>query len=282
MKDQKYQNDLFGAHFKPKLRQQLRQMSIWATQQKTSIPNLKNNIQFLYGHHLFSDEIRGLYKLTEFFKNNFEIISYSEAIKKIQTGNIDNRYICFSFDDGIKNTQRIAEHFYEQGISAMFFLNPQVVKNANNKEWCAEHSQKKLNKKPLEFFDWKDVEWLQSSNHEIGNHTLSHANLSAINQEELHKEIVEAKNCLESKCGPIHHFSWPYGLRKDINAAAFKLIISSGHTSIASAIRGQHFSPVRLEKEFILRDQIVYHEPLYFFNYFYAKNNQGANKSLTI
>lgn len=282
MKKEHLINDSFTNHFKPSLRQYLRQLAIWVKHPRALDPDLKNSVQFLYGHHLFEDEIKGLHKLTEFLKNNFKIISYSEAVEKVRTGIIDNRYICFSFDDGIKNTQRIAKHFFENEISAMFFLNPKVVDMAGNENWCANHSQNRLNKKPLDFFDWKDVEWLQKCGHEIGNHTLNHVNLARVKEEELQQEIAEAKMQLELKCGSVKHFSWPYGLKKDITKQAFELIHKSGHSSVSSAIRGQHFNQLNLEKEFILRDQLVYFEHAYFFNYFYSINNKATNASLIL
>jgi len=54
-------------------------------------------------------------------------------------------------------------------------------------------------------------EWLEAG-HEIGSHTLTHANLTTLSTAEARREIVESKTRLEDLFGkPIRHFCYPYG-----------------------------------------------------------------------
>jgi peptidoglycan/xylan/chitin deacetylase (PgdA/CDA1 family) len=234
----------------------------------------RNSIQFLYGHHLFKDEIENFKVVTAYLAKNFKIISYSEAVNLLKTGDIDDNYICFSFDDGMKNCMRIAEHFSSLEISAMFFINPEVVDNFDNESYIQKHCSEKLHLKELDFMGWQDITLLLKMGHEVGNHTLSHKRLSAIPAESYPEEIIKSKERIEKHAGPVKHFAWTYGLKTDITPEAFKMIIQSGHESVASAIRGQHFDLLNLNKEYILRDQIIYKNPFYYFNYFYNKSNK--------
>lgn len=271
-----YKNDSFNLHFQSSAKAKAKNLYLWFYQAFLQQKKHRPNIQFLYGHHLFSDEVQGLKTITRYLQENYKIISYSQAIERLQTGAIDDCYICFSFDDGMLNNQRIADYFAQVGISAMFFINPKVVEEANNEAFTANHSKTRLNKQPLDFMGWKEIEVVQKLGHEIGNHTLSHVDLGENSMtDRLTDEISMAKEMLEKRCGTIEHFAWPYGLRKNITLEAFNTIINTGHTSVASAIRGQHFNKVELDKEFVLRDQLVYKEPLYFFRYFYNMNNQN-------
>jgi peptidoglycan/xylan/chitin deacetylase (PgdA/CDA1 family) len=238
----------------------------------------RNSIQFLYGHHLFKDEIENFKTVTSYLARHFKIISYSEAVALLKTGDIDDNYLCFSFDDGMKNCMRIAEHFNELGISAMFFINPEVVDNFDNESYIQKHCSEKLHLKELDFMGWHDITLLLKMGHEVGNHTLSHQRLSAIQPEACSDEIIKSKERIEKHAGPVKHFAWTYGLKSDITPEAFKMIVQSGHESVASAIRGQHFDILNLKKEYILRDQIIYKNPFYYFNYFFNKGNKIAKR----
>lgn len=236
----------------------------------------KPSVQFLYSHYLFKDEMDGFIQLIGFLQKNFTIISYSEAVNKITTSEIDDYYICFSFDDGIKNCMRIAEEFYRRGISAAFFLNPKVIEQCNNVSFIQQHCTNNLHLKELDFMNWEDVEDLLKMGHEIGNHTYSHQRLSKIKEEDFKEEILFSKEVLEKKAGKINHFAWTYGTANDISNEAFNYIISSGHDSVASAIRGQHFSKIDLKTKYILRDLLVFKQALYYFRYFYRKSNHSG------
>ena len=63
----------------------------------------KNRVQFLFLHHLFNDEVASFRKLLKALSKEHTFISYSEAVNRIKTGNIDKPYICFSSDDGYKS-----------------------------------------------------------------------------------------------------------------------------------------------------------------------------------
>jgi len=46
-------------------------------------------VQFIYIHHVFQDERKGFIRMMEFFAENFNFISYSNAVQKIIGNNID-------------------------------------------------------------------------------------------------------------------------------------------------------------------------------------------------
>ena len=164
---------------------------------------------------------------------------------------------------------RIAEYFSEQNISALFFINPEITENANKEDYIKKHCQEKLHIKELGFMNWDDITSVLKNGHEIGNHTLSHERLSDISKDMYANQIALSKERIEKYAPPVQHFAWTYGLKKDISPEAFESILNCGHKSVASAIRGQHFHQLDLEKNYILRDQVVFKEPISYFNYFY-------------
>lgn len=273
MKKYTLKNDQYSLHFPSSL---LKRIFIQLDQ--LIHPNLvkeRKSIQFLYGHHLFKDEIESFKIVTSYLLNNFKIISYSKAVELLKTGDIDDHYICFSFDDGMKNCMRIAEYFNELGISALFFVNPEIVDHFDDEIYIQNHCKENLHLQELDFMGWNDIDLLLKMGHEIGNHTLNHKRLSAIPVEEYPEQIVKSKEWIEKHAGRVKHFAWTYGLKGDMTPEAFKLVIQSGHESVASAIRGQHFNSLNLNKDHILRDQILFKDPVRFFKYFYNKVNKS-------
>lgn len=81
-------------------------------------------VQFIYLHHVFSDEEKGFHQLIVSLSKYYTIISYSEAVERILNGKIDGPYLCISFDDGFKNCRQAAKILNEFGLSACFFICP--------------------------------------------------------------------------------------------------------------------------------------------------------------
>ena len=141
---------------------------------KTKLPNKiklfeKPRIQFLYLHHVFDDEINNFDKLLNTLLKYHSFISYSAAINKILTGKIDKPYISISMDDGFKNNLEAVKIMDKYGIKSCFFINPDTIgmKNFTKiKTFCRE----KLHFPPLEFMDWKDIDFLMKNGHEVGSH----------------------------------------------------------------------------------------------------------------
>lgn len=268
----KYINDQYHFHKKISPREYFKYSYIWLNSLNSSYQELKPCVQFLYGHHLFEDEEENFKRIVNDLQRHFVIISYTEAVNRIQQNSIDKNYLCFSFDDGIRNTLRIADYFSEMNISAMFFVNPGIVENAGNRSFTSAHCKEKLHLMDLDFMNWEDLEDLINKGHEIGNHSFSHLNLAEVKVPEIiDKEIIYSKDLLEEKIGRVKHFSWPYGRSIHINDLLIQKIKAAGHSSVASAIRGQHFD--NDNKPYIFRDHVMFKEPAFYLRYFITRNN---------
>ena len=75
---------------------------------------------------------------------------------------------------------------------------------------------------------------------EIGGHTRTHADLGQMtNESQLRDEIVGGRDDLEQALGiEIRHFAFPYGLHKNLNAAAFRIAADAGFAGVCSAYGG--------------------------------------------
>ena len=240
----------------------------------------KNRIQFIYVHHIFKDEEQKFRELIEFLLKYHSFISYSEAIKKILNNNIDKPYICFSSDDGFKNNLAGAKILEEYGIKACFFICPGIIGD-NNYDHIKNFSKKYLELPPVEFLNWKDIDRLLASGHEIGSHTMTHRDLTSVSYNNLCDEIQLSYKIIKEHCGTIQHFAYPYGRYFHINETVRELIFDTGYQSCTSAERGCHVQQLNAsekEKLLIRRDHILLTWNLSHIKYFLRRNS--LSKSL--
>lgn len=234
----------------------------------------KNRIQFIYIHHIFNDEENDLRNLLNFLLQHHTFISYSEAVKKILTNQIDKPYICISSDDGFKNNVRASEILKEYGISACFFICPGIIEESNEEKikiFCEE----RLHFPPVNFLSWDDVESIVEKGHEIGSHTMHHINVAQTNQDILAAELKQSYKILKNRFGDIIHFAFPYGRYFHFTREARKLVFDTGYQSCSSAERGCHVPhDVLLLKDELLirRDNIVLDWSLNHIKYFLRRN----------
>jgi peptidoglycan/xylan/chitin deacetylase (PgdA/CDA1 family) len=236
-----------------------------------------DRVQFLYLHHVFGDEEDSFRSLLRTLSLEHRFISYSEAVDRILAGDIDGPYIAISFDDGLKNCLRAAQIMNEFGATACFFVCPSMVGETDHqkiKEFCSQ----KLNKPPMEFLSWDDVETLLEEGHEVGSHTMTHPNLAQLSVQQMQSEIAESFELLTKRIGNIKHFSWPFGRFFHFSPAAARTVFDTGFKSCASAERGCHVA--RSEKKVdlcIRRDHTIARWPVNHVLYFMARNSRRAS-----
>jgi hypothetical protein len=240
----------------------------------------KPRVQFLYVHHVFRDEEIPFREMLGQLSKQHEFISYSDAVKRILSGNIDKPYICISSDDGFKNNLNAAEILNSFGIKACFFICPSVI-GVQNFDAISRFCKEKLHFPPIEFLSWDEVEKLQKNGHEIGAHTISHVNIAKLAQSEMEDEIGNCYEVIKHRCGSVQHFAYPYGRYHDYNSISKKFSYAIGFKSFASAERGchivnpqQHIAPGEL---LIRRDHVILTWPLKHILYFMKRNAEKAN-----
>ena len=219
----------------------------------------KPRVQFLYIHHIFKDEEIKLRRLLEVLSKHHTFISYSEGVERIKNCNIDKPYIVFSTDDGFKNNINAGKIFSDFGVSACFFINPQILDCANY-ETIVEHCKTHLHFPPVEFLNWNEINYLQKLGHEIGSHTMNHKNIAQTNDIEIVNDMKECFDIIKKNCGEVKHFAFPYGRFSDFNEIGRKACFESGYISCASAERGchvNHYKSMPYDEICILRDHVI-------------------------
>lgn len=245
------------------------------TGQMTSLN--KHRVQFLYMHDVLKDEEESFRRLLKALRHNHSFISYTEAVNRILSGNIDKPYISISFDDGLKKCLQIAQIMNEFGVKGCFFVCPSMIGETDDqkiREFCSQQ----LHISPTEFLSWNDVEVLLKQGHEIGSHTMTHSNLGKLPVQQVQDEIAGSFHLLSQRIGCVQHFAWPFGRFFHFSPIAARIVFETGFKSCASAERGCHVTrPENHTRLCIRRDNTVARWSLNHILYFMARNSQKAS-----
>jgi len=234
----------------------------------------KNRVHFIYLHHVFDDEINKFKFLIDYLIDSGHIfVGYSDAIEIIKSGDIDQPYICLSFDDGLKSCMNAEGVLSERGISAMFFINGLVLEH-NSFFSKKNFARKKLNMKSVDFLNYEDIKRLKLNGHEIGNHTYSHQDISKISQNEFEADFLKNHRLLTESFGEIKHFAWGYGGTKNVTIEALSFVENFGYQSSASAVRGCYIN--KDTGPYVLRDHCIAHWPISHMKYLMYRSIKNA------
>jgi peptidoglycan/xylan/chitin deacetylase (PgdA/CDA1 family) len=67
----------------------------------------------------------------------------------------------------------------------------------------------------IAYMSEEQIKDLQKHNHEVASHTMTHPDLTSLNDEDLYREVVESRNTLTQKFGPINDFASPLGAQNE-------------------------------------------------------------------
>lgn len=184
-------------------------------------------------YHNFTTKESSSYKINivEFEKqmdylaaHNYSVISLSELLKGLKTGQLPPKSIVITIDDGYKSTFALAYPVLKKyNFPAILFLYTNFIEKNNGS------------------LTWEEIKEMTKNNIEIGSHTLSHCNLLKYRKNEnyetyltrIRKEIFLSKEILESKIGrKVKFFAYPYGA---YSSTIKDLAIQAGYEGILNA-----------------------------------------------
>jgi peptidoglycan/xylan/chitin deacetylase (PgdA/CDA1 family) len=156
--------------------------------------------------------------------HNYSVISLSELLAGLRTGQLPPKPVVITIDDGFKSTYTLAYPVLKKyNFPATLFIYTNFIeKNSYS-------------------LTWQEIIEMTKNNIEIGSHTLSHCNLLKYKKNEnyeiylarIKKEIFLSKEILEAKIGvKIKYFAYPYGV---YDPTIKNLVIQAGYEGILNA-----------------------------------------------
>lgn len=233
-----------------------------------------NWIRFPYYHHVFLDERKGFDRQIRYLKSIGEFINIDDATSLINSKNqIDGRYFCLTFDDGLKSCWTGAVPILvELNVPATFYVITALV----GKSFDPDHNVSRnilgfrgINTN-LEFIDWDQCRSMSQNGMTIGSHTENHFHLNKLPDDKVLNEMLNSKMKIEKELGTeCHHFCAPYGNLTGNELEHFgNLARSLGYLSFATGTRGPNKigdSAFALKRDHLLSNWGT-HQLKYFFS----------------
>src|SRR5262245_51374509 len=124
---------------------------------------------------------------------SFNVVPVGEVFRLARAGGpLPPRTVAVTFDDCYRGNLAAARVLGEHGLPACFFLPTGYIGTDHVFDW-----DRGLKNMPN--LTWEDVHELVRMGHEIGSHTVTHANLGTVPIEEARHEIADSKAELEER-----------------------------------------------------------------------------------
>lgn len=201
--------------------------------------NRSGNVHPYYEQHttpdMFEKQMRFLYE------NNYKVISLEDIYNVAhENPDVNSKYVVITFDDGYKDVFHSAFPVMKKyDFTATVFLAVDYVGKTLNDKDC---------------LNWSEIERLGAQGIRFGSHTLSHAQLIELDDNQLRWELEESKRILENRLGkPVYAFAYPYAFPEQNKAFTGRLqtlLTDLGYRACVTTIIG---NTVPEKQDFFLR-----------------------------
>jgi peptidoglycan/xylan/chitin deacetylase (PgdA/CDA1 family) len=146
-------------------------------------------------------------RFVRFFARFFDVIPLTQLLQRLASGAQLGAALIITFDDGYQGNATVAAPILERhGVRACFFVTTQFIGTDFVPWWDRD---KKIDTR---WMTWDQVRALRAAGHEIGSHTVTHANLGVTVGEEARREISGGSARLDAELGESSGlFAYPYG-----------------------------------------------------------------------
>ena len=187
--------------------------------------------------------------------DRFHVISLSEMHRILKSGETPpQRTVAITFDDCYRDNLYAARLLAEHQLPATFFIPTKYVGTDHVFDWDRDL-------KPMPNLGWADVNEMLQLGHEIGSHTVSHADLGKIGPDEARIELADSKRTLEDRLQrAVRWLAYPYGGRGNFNPAYLPVVTELGYDGCFSAFGG--FVKPQMLGEILPREAVPYFRSL--------------------
>jgi len=166
------------------------------------------------------------------YKMNLKPDLFAKQIEFLRS--VKKRGLLLTFDDGFEN------FFYnafplilKYNIKSIVFVTTDFI----NKRLTFDHLTGAKGK--LSPLSWNQLREIANKGIDIGSHTLTHPDLSKLNNEIIHREIFESKKIIEDNIGKeVKYFAYPYGAKNTFNERIKQIVKNSGYEKAYTNIMG--------------------------------------------
>jgi peptidoglycan/xylan/chitin deacetylase (PgdA/CDA1 family) len=173
---------------------------------------------------------RGLCRL---LRERFNVVSLSEAMHLLENPQtLPRRVVAITFDDCYRDNLPAARVLAEHDLPACFFIPTAFPGTDYVFPWDQGLTR-------MANLSWQDIREMADMGHEIGSHTVHHANVAEIDADETRRELVVSKKTLEEELGKqVRWFAYPFGTRAHFPPERLPLVYETGYHGCFSGFGG--------------------------------------------
>ncbi len=192
--------------------------------------------------HRVTDEISpdGLTVGTTWFRDfcrlmqsQYRVVSLGAMNQILKSGQAPpRRTLAITFDDCYADNLNAACILHEYGLPATFFVPTQYIDTPLRFPWDS-HLPAMAN------LTWADLRQMADWGHDIGSHTVTHADLAKLDDAAALRELVDSRTQLEERIGrPVKWFAFPFGGAANFLPKQIPLVRQAGYEGCVSAVGG--------------------------------------------
>jgi peptidoglycan/xylan/chitin deacetylase (PgdA/CDA1 family) len=169
-------------------------------------------------------------RLCRLLRRSFRVVPLAEIFRLARGGEaVPRRTVAITFDDCYRDNLPAARVLAEHGLPACFFIPTAFVGTDHVFTW-----DRGLPRMPN--LTWDELREMAELGHEIGSHTVTHADLGAAPEEVARRELTESRKVLESQLGrPVRWFAFPFGGPEHCPTDRLPLVRAAGYEGCVSA-----------------------------------------------
>jgi peptidoglycan/xylan/chitin deacetylase (PgdA/CDA1 family) len=166
-------------------------------------------------------------------RDQFDVVSLGELHGRLSAPDgPPRRTVAITFDDCYHDNLAAARVLADHGLPACFFIPTQYVGTDHVFHWDR-------GLKPMRNLGWDDVHEMARLGHDIGSHTVHHADLGILSPEDTRRELEDSKKSLETRLGrAVRWFAYPFGGRENFRAEHLPLVRAAGYDACFSGFGG--------------------------------------------
>lgn len=145
-------------------------------------------------------------------KNGYTTVRMSQVFDAMDKGKpLPSKPVVLTFDDGRASQWEAVKEMNKRGMTGVFYIMGNGTAMTDNQ-----------------------IRQIVARGHEIGSHSMTHANLDTVSDEKLYDEVVDSKQVLEEKFNVrVEFLAWPFGVWNEkaipmMKAAGYRGAIGNG------------------------------------------------------
>ncbi len=161
----------------------------------------------------------------KYLKRKYRVIAMDDYVQHVKTGSgIPKKSVVITFDDGLKSFYDYARPLLKKyDLPATVFIVADLAAGRDPR-----------------FMHGEDLRELAKDRlFRIGSHSLTHASVKKLSEEDLMREVSSSKAVLEEiVAGPVTSFSYPYGTTRDWDRRSAYRVEASGYELAFTSVSG--------------------------------------------